>query len=52
MDKDLEKLLKIGLGILGGFILVDILKNLNKCKNCGNEIPNNLTYCPFCGANK
>jgi len=50
MGDDLDKVIKIGLGILGGFILLDIL--LSKCKKCGNKIPPFEKKCPYCGAEK
>lgn len=50
MDKDLENLLKIGLGVFGGFILLDLLSE--KCKICGNKIPPFEKRCPHCGAEK
>ena len=50
MGEDLDKIIKIGLGILGGFILLDILSE--KCKFCGNKIPPLEKRCPHCGAEK
>lgn len=50
MGNDLDKIIKIGLGILGGFILLDILSI--KCKICGNNIPPFEKKCPHCGAEK
>lgn len=50
MDKDLENLAKIGLGILGGFVLLDILSTI--CRICGNKIPPFEKKCPYCGAEK
>ena len=52
MADDLEKLGKIALGILGGYFLIEILKSLNKCKSCGNQIPLDYDYCPYCGTKK
>lgn len=52
MTNDLDKLGKIALGILGGYFLIEILKSLNKCKSCGNQIPPNQDYCPYCGMKK
>ncbi|VVB83635.1 Uncharacterised protein [uncultured archaeon] len=52
MGEDLDKIIKVGLGILGGFILLDILFGLNKCKRCGGEIPPFEKRCPHCGAEK
>lgn len=42
----------VALGIVGGYFLIEILNNLNKCKNCGNQIPPDHEYCPYCGAKK
>lgn len=51
MGEDLDNLIKSGLGILGGFILLEILFG-NKCKRCGNTIPPFEKKCPYCGAEK
>ena len=42
----------VALGVVGGYLLIEILKGLNKCKKCGNEIPSNQDYCPYCGERK
>ncbi len=42
----------VALGVVGGYFLIEILKGLNKCKKCGNEIPPNQDYCPYCGEKK
>lgn len=50
MADDLDKIIKIGLGILGGFILLDLLSS--RCMGCGNKIPPFENKCPYCGAEK
>ncbi len=52
MANDLEKLGKIALGVLGGYFLIELLKNFNKCKSCGNKIPPNHNHCPYCGTRR
>lgn len=46
---------KIGiflLGLIGGYLLIEILRSLNSCKTCNNQIPPNHEYCPYCGAQR
>ncbi|MBW6442751.1 hypothetical protein K0A97_03160 [Patescibacteria group bacterium] len=50
MGDDLKEIGTIILGLVGGFILLDILSN--KCKNCGNIIPPFEKRCPHCGVEK
>ncbi|MCK9568065.1 hypothetical protein M0R72_03875 [Candidatus Pacearchaeota archaeon] len=52
MDKDIDKILKIGLGMLGGFILLNLLFPESKCKNCGQSSPSDKKICPYCGSEK
>jgi predicted amidophosphoribosyltransferase len=47
MGDDIDKIIKIGLGVLGGFILLDILTK--KCNACGSKIPPFEKRCPVCG---
>lgn len=39
----------VALGAVGGYLLIELLKNLRKCKNCGNKIPPENKICPYCG---
>ena len=52
MADDLDKVGKFLLGLLGGYLLMELLKSLNRCKNCNNQIPLGKDYCPYCGAKK
>ena len=51
-NDDFDKIGKFWLGVLGGYVLIELLKSLNKCKNCQNQIPPNHEYCPYCGAKR
>lgn len=46
-----EELLGIGLGILGGLALIEIIKSLTdkKCPYCHNYNESNLQFCKYCG---
>ncbi|MCK4997171.1 zinc-ribbon domain-containing protein [Candidatus Pacearchaeota archaeon] len=50
MNKDFEDFLKIGAGMLGGFVLLDIL--FGKCKKCGEKISLSENICPHCGGRR
>ena len=50
MADDWDKVGKVILGFVGGFILLDILSD--KCKSCGNKIPPLEKRCPHCGVQK
>ena len=49
MTKDLEKIAKIGIGMIGGFFLLKILEELNKCNYCGCNFKGEEKYCLNCG---
>jgi len=48
--EDLEKIIGLFLGIVGGLVLAEILARLlgYKCPRCGAETKGQ-TYCPNCG---
>ena len=52
MGEDLDNAIKVGLGIFGGFILLNILFPEIKCKVCGRNFPSGKERCPHCGARK
>jgi rRNA maturation endonuclease Nob1 len=52
MGEDLDKIIKIGLGLLGGFILLNLLFPEEKCKNCKRTFPSNQKICPYCGVER
>ncbi|MBN2422463.1 zinc-ribbon domain-containing protein [Candidatus Woesearchaeota archaeon] len=51
-NEDLDKIGKFLLGLLGGYLLIEFLKSMNRCRNCNNQIPPNYEYCPYCGAKR
>jgi hypothetical protein len=51
MSKETDKIIGILLGILGGLVLAELLKNLlqKRCPHCNNVNELNRDYCKFCG---
>jgi len=39
----------VALGVVGGYLLIELLKNARKCKSCQNQLPPENKICPYCG---